>query len=82
MKCFDTGINLDGFELNSNIGCFEIICSPRYITPFLPLNSNIGCFEICLCQSLQHSLHWLNSNIGCFEILIEREVTHYDAVKQ
>ena len=25
---------------------------------------------------------WLNSNIGCFEILIEREVTHYDAVKQ
>ena len=46
--------------LNSNIGCFEIICSPRYITPFLPLNSNIGCFEI----------------------LIEREVTHYDAVKQ
>ena len=48
----------------------------------LPLNSNIGCFEMKRSRERRSGKTWLNSNIGCFEILIEREVTHYDAVKQ
>lgn len=44
--------------------------------------NNIGCFEMKRSRERRSGKTWLNSNIGCFEILIEREVTHYDAVKQ
>ena len=35
-------------ELNSNIGCFEMMFSERQGINRLKLNSNIGCFEMKL----------------------------------